>query len=1058
MAITLITGPANAGKAELVMDSLRGHAARSEDPLLVVPTSADADYHRRELAGEGVLMGVTVERFEGLLREAVRRAGVAERLLSGLAHERALAAVAARPAPPANGGRAGATRDERLERASVGAGRGFARALGELIAELRVRRVTPARFAAALQTGALANGLPESGGEAGVAGSAREVAALFARYAELLERIGRVDAEQRAVIALDALRRSPSRWGQTPVLFYGFDDFTPLQLDAIETLGAVVGAPVTVSLTYEPGRTAFAGRARTFHALEPIAAEHRVAGARSDYYAAGARSALSHLERGLFETDAGRVHAGGTVRLLEGGDERAELELVAGEIGKLLSQGIPPGAIAVLARAPAASADLLEEVFTAAGIPFSLQRRRPFADSAIGRALIGLLRCVPDAVESAGEAADLLAWLRAPGLLERPELADWLEASTRRSGARGAEQARALWEQRCWPLEAIERMRAAAERGAGALPERAARELEWLFSAPRRAAASVLASDEVDEARALAAGQAALRELAELAREAPRLAPRSPAELSRALESVEFLTGQRPSGAAVAVVDPLALRARRVRALFICRMQEGVFPAHARPQPLLSSEQRRALAEATGIRLGAPEDALAAERYLLYAAVSRPQELLVLSWHASGDDGSEQMRSLFVEDVCDLFEDRLRQVARGRLGAVIEPPLSARAGSPAHADQAGSPAHAGQAGSPAHAGQAGSPAHAGQAGSPAHAGRDASARSPVCPPEAALAPLRDGELLAELRGHVWSASSLEVWISCPVRWFVERLLRAETLDPDAEPLARGRLAHDALRDTLEALRAETGSARLEPARLERARELLRSALARRAAEVPLSPAPERRPGLRRRLQADLERYLEHAAAATRPADAERANGGLAPLEPTYLELGFGFGEDDQRGEPGGLPALDLGDGVTLRGRIDRVDVSGRGEAVVYDYKGRSVSPGAKWSALGELQVALYMRAVEALLGLRAVGGFYQPLTGADLRPRGVLDAEAGVQAECVRADRRTGSELRAQVAEAVELARRAAAEAARGELRASPRTCAFKGGCRYPTICRCERR
>jgi RecB family exonuclease len=142
----------------------------------------------------------------------------------------------------------------------------------------------------------------------------------------------------------------------------------------------------------------------------------------------------------------------------------------------------------------------------------------------------------------------------------------------------------------------------------------------------------------------------------------------------------------------------------------------------------------------------------------------------------------------------------------------------------------------------------------------------------------------------------------------------------------------------------------------------------------------------------------------------------------------------------------------------LRGRIDRVDVGGRGEAVVYDYKGRGVSPGTKWSALGELQVALYMRAVEALLGLRAVGGFYQPLSGADLRPRGVLDAEAGVEAECVPADRRTGAEVEALVTEAVTSARRAAAEAGRGELRARPQTCAFKGGCRYPTICRCERR
>ena len=39
----------------------------------------------------------------------------------------------------------------------------------------------------------------------------------------------------------------------------------------------------------------------------------------------------------------------------------------------------------------------------------------------------------------------------------------------------------------------------------------------------------------------------------------------------------------------------------------------------------------RRLAETSGLRLGEQEDALAAERYLLYAAVSRPEDLLVLS-------------------------------------------------------------------------------------------------------------------------------------------------------------------------------------------------------------------------------------------------------------------------------------------------------------------------------------------------------------------------------------------------------------------------------------------
>ena len=50
MPITLITGPANAGKAGVVMDALRAHRARGRRPLLVVPTLADVERYRLELA------------------------------------------------------------------------------------------------------------------------------------------------------------------------------------------------------------------------------------------------------------------------------------------------------------------------------------------------------------------------------------------------------------------------------------------------------------------------------------------------------------------------------------------------------------------------------------------------------------------------------------------------------------------------------------------------------------------------------------------------------------------------------------------------------------------------------------------------------------------------------------------------------------------------------------------------------------------------------------------------------------------------------------------------
>ena len=682
--------------------------------------------------------------------------------------------------------------------------------------------------------------------------------------------------------------------------------------------------------------------------------------------------------------------------MLEGGGERAELELIAGEIAGLLGHGTPAEEIAVAVRTPGTSADLLEEVFAQAGIPYALERRVPFADTAVGGALIGLLRCVPEADGAAGDGriGDLLAWLRAPGLLARPELADALEARARRAGALSAEDARALWQERHWHLDTLDQLEQAAARGPLALIDRTLRELQWLFGAPRRGRASVLDDDELIEARALAGAGAALGELRELAKLAPELAPADASELARTLQRVEVLGGRRPRPGAVAVLDPLALRARRVKALFVCGLQEGVFPARARPQPLLADEDRRHLAQASGLLLGEHEDALAAERYLLYAAVSRPQELLILSWHVADDDGEPTARSLFVDDVCDLFDTTLvERRARRPLGAVDAP--------------------------------AGAEAATGALGG-----------SGV---------LRDERVLADLRERPWSASSLEQWIGCPVRWYVERVLHPGAFEPEPEPFARGGLAHVVLRDTLDGLRAETGSARLTPSHLTRARQLLAEGLERNEADYPLSVSPERRPGVRRRLRADLERYIAHAAEAD------------SPLEPSFLELGFGIDAGDERGEESSLGPFVLGPGVRMRGRIDRVDVDGAGRAVVYDYKSSDAPPQAKWIGESKLQVALYMLAVESLLGLEAAGGFYQPLSGPDLRARGVLDGESALTLDYVRGDVQPHERVRELLGEALDAALQAAAQAARGELEARPRTCAFRGGCQFPTICRCER-
>ena len=244
-----------------------------------MPTALDREHYRREVLADGAVLGGEVLTFPGLAREIARRAGYGGRMLAPLQRERVLRATIRRSDLTAIGASA--------------ASAGFAPAVGALIAELERALVTPQRFAQAMRVW--------TGGDAERSAYADEVASLYREYARELDRLGRVDAELFAWRALDALRAEPGRWGSTPVYLYGFDDLTPLERDAIESLARIAGAEVTVSLTYEAARAAFAARAEAVEELRPLADRVLDLPASSEHYAPGSRSALHHLERRLFE-------------------------------------------------------------------------------------------------------------------------------------------------------------------------------------------------------------------------------------------------------------------------------------------------------------------------------------------------------------------------------------------------------------------------------------------------------------------------------------------------------------------------------------------------------------------------------------------------------------------------------------------------------------------------------------------------------------------------------------------------------------------------------------
>ena len=398
-----------------------------------------------------------------------------------------------------------------------------------------------------------------------------------------LDRRGRVDRELYAWRALDSLRAAPQAWGRDEVFFYGFDELTSLERDAVETLSRIAGAQVTVSLTFEAGRNAMASRAHAAAELSALADEVLELPASDEHYAPGSRIALHALERGLFEPGAERIDPGPAITLLESGGERAEAELIAGQVLGLLAEGIPGEQIVVVARSLRRTAPLLTRVFAQYGIALAGRHPVALAHTPLGRALRGALRC---ALLPAREArpADLLDYLRAPGLLERPELADRLEAEVAREGIAGAAAARARLG---WNLAELDALAGAADPAAE-LTAFARR----LFAAPHRGLAPALSADEQLDGAVMSTLVGALGELAALG------VAVDGAELLELLDELTVTAGS--NAGEVLLAEPLGIRARRFAAVIVCGMQEGELPAPARPDPFLTPDRRRELAESWG--------------------------------------------------------------------------------------------------------------------------------------------------------------------------------------------------------------------------------------------------------------------------------------------------------------------------------------------------------------------------------------------------------------------------------------------------------------------------
>jgi ATP-dependent helicase/DNAse subunit B len=1032
MTVQLFVAPAASGKtAYLVREARRLARGLTTTPRVIVPTRLQARAWRDRLADAGGALGVWVDTFDDVYRALLHVSGegithlpdpVQFRLLRALLDEVPLTHYAAVRGTP-----------------------GFAQVLRDLIAELKAGGVFPADLVEAVST-------------MGTAPRLAELVALYTAYQQRLQREGWADYAGLGWLATEALERDPHLGADWEVLFVdGFDDLTTVQLQVLQQLAARVER-LTITLTgaadgvhRELVHQRFNDtRERLENALGIVAQPlPPISGLTAPAHP------LRYLERAFFAGDQPRQPADGAVILIAAPDREAEVRAALRWLKtRLVRDDVQPGEVALLARSINPYRAFILQTAEEFGLPLHVVAGLPLRSNPAIAALLNLLQIIVPGEGYLTWRETAAAW-RSPYFdwgqaYVSPEASEPIGIAPQDGDALGAV---ARWGSVLGGLEqwqeAFAQLRAVAERAAerddggpvlpAGLPTGEAAERLWqrfqrfvdrvtppegrqpcrIWVAWLEALIGDAESEETeDESRGatdlgvvqqVLAGtpSAAERDLVALntlkdvlrglvwAEETVACEPTTFAafltDLTGAVDAATYRLPLAADTEAVLVANVTQARGLAFRAVAVLGLAEGEFPQTLTEDPFLRDADRQRLRDEFG--LAVELSTTSAEAEYAYETFTRPREALLLTRPRIADNGAPWQPSPFWEEV-----RRRLDITPQRLTSQSRPDPRAAASWPELLQTLSAQPTATSAWAWATEQRPALTARIERAQAILRerlraAGLNAGAH------DGNLMPWQPTFSAAFGRRHIWSASRLESYCSCPYYFFVSHVLGLEPRQPPTEGLdARqlGNIYHHIFEALYDATGPQADLDALLAALPDVARELLDAAPRQ---EQFRATAWWRE--TRQQIVAHVRRSL--IALESRPDDF------------TFYAAEQTFGIP---GEPGpALAVQENGDAFHLRGFIDRVDRDTQGRVRVIDYKtagpyaytNRAVAEGKK------LQLPLYALAAQEALQLgQVVDGFYwhvqhaesSRFTLAGFGPQAAMETAVAHAWEAVRGARR----------------------------------------------------